>query len=386
MLTKILIQKHEYYCFMISMPKKIIKIWIEILKELYKKKKSHLEHQHNLLTSIIQTNKNNLYELWQRYNLDKKLLSKFPLNTAKGVSTYLLGFHLTNYAKMKGLLQRIKEFNYDLNTILKHTEINIYDLGCGTAALSQAFLESLHPKMYNKIKLHLIDKNKLFLKTAQKIINLTFKNQIHTSQYAKHIIDFCHFLKITNKKNINYNTYNIFIVGYVWNELQHNLKEKNALLSLLDIFATTNTILLFLDPANTNQCINLMKLRDKLSKQYYPIYPCPSGNNCPMLNTKFIKDRCYSEFQWYPPKEQIEIDKVLKISRSILASTCFVFISPNIHARIASSYTHKVVVGRPHNKSTHHKFSYLICEHHNILNKYPPRTNSTQLLRGELYK
>jgi hypothetical protein len=178
----------------------------------------------------------------------------------------------------------------------------------------------------------------------------------------------------------------IYALGYVFNELEKNLRAKQRLELILGghLEAKEPALVFLLEPATQDLCRNAMEWRELLVQAgYLPYYPCPGAIACPMLER--TRDWCYSEGEMHRPFPVANVDRALKIDRSRFASTMFAFASPALAERVkARSANVAPVVGRPERPPEPRKapsFDYLVCTRTG-LQKVPHDPGKDVLPRG----
>ena len=292
-------------------------------------------------------------KLWNLFNLDREEISRYLMNPAEEASAYFYAFHLANAARFQGLLERLEQ-KFDLESFFKaHATLKLNEIGSSTAPASSLLFERYHRSAKDKIVL--FDKNRKSLGLATEM----FENARVLAKRAVYPQDISFKRELSSEQG----TLNIFIFSFVLNEWQDTVKKK--FLRDLESVKSSNTLIFIMEPAHEKFARDFMELRDELvSKKLYALYPCPKAlQSCPMLERK--SDRCFSEFEWDRPREVRYLDKYLKINRSKVASSAYVFATEICYNKLkkckAQSAHEKTLVGFPFEKTSEANRKSLIC-------------------------
>jgi SAM-dependent methyltransferase len=321
--------------------------------------------------AIFKACKRTVHEIWEIYTQRREELSRKLMNSKESVVAYLFGFHLPNIARASELYYRSNS-RHDWKAKLKGKKVRVYDIGCGTAAMSLALgvtgdyflIDSCGP---------LLDAAKILAEAA----GLNAK----TSRKNIEELEPKHF---TSKEGEN--MVHIYLLGYVWNELVKNAPARRKLLTLMTnhIKRKESCLIFVAEPALEFMSRPAMELRDTLCENgYTALYPCPHSSPCPMLERP--KDWCYTEGVWKQPPLAEWLDDQLDVNRSKHASTLFAFASP---AMGLTSDNKPIVVGRPVREAGIDRykgfFDYLLCDENGITKRKPQKPKQA-VLRGSIF-
>lgn len=337
-------------------------------------------------SSIVNSHVNTITSLWEIFNNDRQILNQKLLNHSEATTAYLLGFHLANCARVMGIWERSLLRSPSLFEPLKnYKQIDIIDFGCGTGASSQATVSLISKYIDPSIHVtaHLYDQNRLLLNMAEfGFRNLGSNIGVKTCKISLDKLNPSFFASETPR---------IITLGYIYNELAKNRRAIQFLNQLFASFAKSKapTYVLLLEPAKKLQSQNAIELRNYMCELgFIPIYPCPSGQRCPLSSS--AKDWCYSEFLWQRPQVQKEIDEKTGIKRAKLTTTGMLFFFGD-QAK-SSQQIPSVVIGRPQTSGaklfknqkerSEQEFAYLLCTPQGI-DKIKPRDGSV-ILRGQI--
>lgn len=320
----------------------------------------------------LKSQRENLQFLWKAYTKERTDLGRLRLTDARLVAPYLLGFHLSNWAKTAGVFQR--SFAKDL-TIPKGTgPIRIIDLGCGTGAAAQAAWWALHHHEKNlPLQIELVDRSRHLVQSGQnQILELAPKADVRTlakaldHPIAKKVHD--QWIQQSGLR------LNVILLSYVWNELRKNPRGQQYLGSQLRRWSSSAVPawLCVVEPATEVSARGAMELRDHLVQSgWQAIYPCPTSHRCPMGSRG--RDWCYSEFSFEKSNSMSQVDKILGVSRNIMGAAGYLFVNPAAISKMAPLKVRPVVVGHPTGASA----STLICDGQRI-----DRAKPSEGLRG----
>ena len=350
------------------------------------------------LDLVLKRSLPSIAEIWRSYNCDRESLSGFNFNTPKYSFSYLVGFHLPNVARFKVVFDRmIPRINPE--EFLKYDTVNIWDIGCGSGACSSSFIDSfldlLDRYKYKgsslKFKVHLVDRASHFLTIAQDLISsyldtinlngYSYNIEYSISTYRSSIESFTPRSDFISSKD---NELNVYIAGYVYNEISQKQKGSAQFEKLVKKMAGSGSSLLFLlDPANQTPSKNLTSFKDRITNYgFYTLYPCSFESKCcPLLDKK---DWCFTEAYFKKDRLTQLVDNSLKTQRSKI-NTCSFILTNNsnfINKELKSPVT---LIGKPIIKAdrTQSHIQYLLCDGKGVFKK---EDDKSSLLKGELYK
>lgn len=324
--------------------------------------------------SLFLTNKKSILELWEVYTQRREELSRKLINNRAYTVSYLLGFHLANVARASELFTRSNK-RHHWNKLTAKSPVRLYDIGCGTGAMSMAYLQSA-----KATEVLLYDGSGPLLDAARFMHEQIKTPGLRTSRREIEDLD-PKWFQADDPETIH-----VYLLGYVWNELDHNNPAKRRLMQILSGHLTRKEkcLVFIAEPALEDRCRPTMELRDVLcSAGFSALYPCPNSGACPMLERP--KDWCYTEGTWQRPDIATWIDTKLDLDRGRHAGTLFAFASPATGLRS----DHKpVVVGRPVREEGKERykgfFSYLVCADEGI-EKHEPKAPKDPILRGQIF-
>ncbi len=350
---------------------------------------------------LMEHNQDAVIRIWRAFTSERDKLSLKLLNQGASVFAYAAGFHLINSTRLLGVLERAAR---DLDRIIlqpkRYSCVVACDFGAGTGALSQTFFFHFGKKLRDlKIptSLHLIDQNTKLLGAAQVFIDdLAFPPQVKTHKFMLQDLLVSHdanWLRIPetlkrSSDDVGQPLYVSFL-GYVVNELKRNPKGFHRLFELMEQQSPKDHVVFYFDPADERDARGAMEVRELFHDLgYEAIYPCPRVAHCPMLTEP--RDWCYSEFTWVQPTLQNLVNQMLGVSRSVLASSAYIFVSKSVAKDLKSTRRHaEVVVGRPAIKTDNHYrgknklFSYNVCTENGL--KKSLSAKGEKQLRGSLF-
>lgn len=342
--------------------------------------------------------------LWETFTQERANIPRYLMDPKKQVYGYLLGFHLPNAVRSSFLWKRFFE-RFDFSTYFrKHSKnVQFIDLGCGTGAMSQSFMnEIMHRSLItNKhdIEITLVDRVKAFLDTSKS--GLEFTKDVTRIFTKKGGLETILRTMSGDKRYTAEGGTTILGLGYVWNELKRNPIARSSFFKFLDKLqaAKKDVFIVLLEPANSQLSRDTMMLRDELDQRgIHPLYPCSFHSApCPMLERK--RDWCFSEMTLSLPNEMKFLDKKLGIDHTKLNSSAFLFASSSVLTKMKPVEEMKdcgVVVGRPKISDPKTKnskerprrgrgpdqFQYLVCSK-SKLTKIKPKKDEEVILRGE---
>lgn len=350
------------------------KAWIAVVNALGKlprgSESKSLKGQ-ELTKAIFRVNRNSVKELWEVYTQRRDELSRKLISNRAYTVAYLLGFHLPNVARTMDLLTRSNKRHHWNKLCAKHP-VRLYDIGCGSAAMSAAYLQAA-----KATEVFLYDSSGPLLDAAKLMHEELGTKSLKTSRTQ--IEDLKHeWFTCSDPETIH-----VYTLGYVWNELQRNNPARRRIMEIFSNHLQRNekALIFIAEPALEQMCRPAMELRDILcTAGYMALYPCPSSGLCPMMERP--KDWCYSEGTWAQPEIAAFIDEKLDMDRRRHAGTLFAFATPALKL---DSDEISVVVGRPIKEEGVERYKkhydYLVCDGSEIL-KLAPKSPKQILLRG----
>lgn len=324
-----------------------------------------------IFKAIFKSSKASVIDLWEIYTQRREDLSRKLVNNKETVVAYLLGFHLANMARASELYERSNK-RHGWRNKLKNKKIRVYDIGCGTGAMSQSL--GLDADYF------LIDGSGPLLDAASLLAAETGL-RAKTSRRVIEDLDPKQFSSREGEETVH-----IYLLGYVWNELARNATARRKLMNLMTKHLAKNEkcMVFVAEPALEFMSRPAMELRDGLCEAgFVALYPCPHSSHCPMLDRP--KDWCYSEGEWEQPPLAQWVDEHLGVNRSRHAGSLFAFASPEL----GLSSDHKpIVVGRPVREEGKDRykgfFDYLVCSEEGI-SKIKPKAPKQVISRGMPY-
>lgn len=334
-----------------------------------------------MVRKLARNEKANILKLRETFTTEREALSYVLLNNKENIVSYMLGFHLPNIYRLLKTFERVEEkHKWSLKDSGAST-MSVWDLGCGSGALSQFFIEK-YSHHFSMNRVYLYDTNSLLLNAAKSFFeHLNIKNlKMFPRKVGLH--------DLNTSPKVFPDDLIIVGLGYVWNEIQKNKNAQKKIRELLKHFMDNNAKVLIsvMEPGQDFAARSAMELRDELVEGgFHPLYPCPHLGKCPLL--QHPKDWCYSEFSSDElPKDAEYIDKILEVDRTLIAASAYVFASPALHATMKQNLKETpVVVGRPRLKDEQ-GFSYLLCGPDAEISRIERvKAHGSVILRGEKY-
>jgi len=378
-----------------KIPAELIDAWQETIIEnarFSRGTRVNTEKPETLVRGLAKSEKNTLIELWKTFTSEREQLNAKTLTGKKEAVAYLLGFHLSNSARIIHTFNAASKRWNIKDFIGNQEQVRIIDLGCGSGAMAQAnvcFVKSAHNEDA-KIQVQLVDGSSHLLDAAVSGLNKIDQKasvRAHKGDLAGLIVD-----KYVSDKN----PFTFINLGYVWNEIVKNRSARQKISKLFSavIRNETESLITVIEPGSQDQSRAAMELREELIEQgFMPLYPCPHSNSCPLL--EMSRDWCYSEITWAHPPVQKFIDSQIGVERTVLAASAFLFASPALMKKLKPlAKDLEIVVGRPtrpspsdsRNPSDRSNFGkkadYLLCTKEGI-KKTPIHPNSNVTRRGD---
>lgn len=325
-----------------------------------------------IFKAIFLATKGTVEEIWEIYTQRRDELSRKLISNKQSVVAYLLGFHLANMARATELYAR-SDKRHGWKKLLKNKKVRVYDIGCGTAAMSLALgVEGDY---------FLIDGSGPLLDAATMLAEET-GIKAKTSRREIEDLDAKQFTSREGEDTVH-----IYLLGYVWNELTRNIPARRKLLTIMTKHIERNEkcLVFIAEPALEYMSRPTMELRDVMcANGFVVMYPCPHSEHCPMLDRP--KDWCYSEGEWDQPPLAQWVDEKLGMNRSRHAGSLFAFASPSMGLKSDGT---SIVVGRPVREEGKERykgfFDYLVCSKDGI-DKITPNAPKQVIARGMPFK
>lgn len=310
-----------------------------------------------MIRKLTKEERPSLFKLREAFTIDREALTYSLLSHKENIVAYMLGFHLQNIFRLEKTFERVEtKWKWSLKNA-GCSSLSIWDLGCGSGALSQFFAEKFAPSFASS-RVYLYDTNSLLLNASKLFFeHLSLPNlKIFPRKVGLH--------DLNTAPNIFPDELVVIGLGYVWNELGKNKIAQGKIQSLIKHYLENKAkvMLSVMEPAQDFAARSAMKLHDDMiALGFIPLYPCPHQENCPMLSRS--KDWCYSEFSSEDlPSDAQAIDKLLEIDRTLIASAAYVYVSPALFETIKKPVKHDpIIVGRPRERDGE-SFTYLLCD------------------------
>jgi hypothetical protein len=325
-----------------------------------------------IFKAIFKATKSTVTEIWEIYTQHRDELSRKLVNNKETVVAYLLGFHLANMARAKTLFDRSNQ-RHQWKKKISGKKIRVYDIGCGTGAMSLA--------LDIEAEYIFIDGSGPLLDAAAMLAQASGLS-IRTSRRVIEDLDPKQFTSRPGEESVH-----VYLLGYVWNELGRNLPARRKLLTIITkhLERGEHCLVFVAEPALEFMARPAMELRDALCDAgFSALYPCSHSEPCPMLSRP--KDWCYSEGEWDQPPLAQWIDEQLGMNRAKIAGTMLAFASPEFKCAATNL---PVVVGRPVRDEGKERykgfFDYLVCDERGI-SKVSPQSPKQVAARGTILK
>lgn len=301
--------------------KKLFDAWAKVLLSHSKVKGSEDFSQQKRLTSAVGKLTKEIEFIRESYQINRRRLDGKMMQHFKTATAYQASFHLPNALRMFAMTTRMQN---DLTTSFWDTLGDtpcLYDLGCGTGALSTGVLATLPEDAGIDPKVFLFDSNRHLLKIAEDNIR-AISEKTKPKSIRIHLQD----LDIAKNTPREGNSGAVYFLGYVWNEIQKNPKSLKTLHRLFEKLAGLNIPIqiLVLEPATDANWNTIKSLRNSMVDTGMQItYPCPHDMHCPLEG----KDRCFSEFPYNPGETYKRLESHQAMFRDKLATSCFSFVN-----------------------------------------------------------
>ena len=339
--------------------KNLLQAWQKTVLSLARMSKKQKEDPDlsGTIRKLARGERSKILKLRDAFTSERESLSYALLNSKENILAYLLGFHMPNVYRLLMSFRRLeKKWKWSLKNA-QAKSLTVWDLGCGSGALSQFFMER-YAEDFESNRAYLYDTNSLLLETCKTgFERLGLSNlKLFPRKVGLHALN--------TEPKVFPDELVVIGLGYVWNELERNPLARKNILDLIAHYRKHKAKMLVcvMEPGQDFASRSAMKLRDQLvlDQGFIPLYPCPHLKACPLL--KKDKDWCYSEFSTEGfPKDSLYIDELMEIDRTLIASSAFVFASPELFSTMQHvPKAQAVVVGRPKTKEGT-GFSYLLC-------------------------
>ncbi len=370
-------------------------LWAQTVDHLAKTPRGLQKKRDELSTldfvgALLKDHRSDLVQLWEAFTTERSEVSRYLMDPKREAMVYLLGFHLSNQARVEGALQRVENRSGLLSYLKKQSgALRLLDLGCGTGALSLSTVHELREESSKLgLSVELVDKSQAFLEAAVYGLEQLLPAQQVITRRQK--LD--EYLSRELSAGPSDDGWVWYQLGYVWNEIAHNPKTMQLLLRFLEAGLTKGRrIITLIEPANQDLSRATISLRNELLERGYRVlYPCPHQDSCPMLER--TRDWCYSEFIWERPPLMREVDRMLKIDRHRIGCSAYVFASPDVAVSLQTqkaTRSESIVVGRPLTQTrskNSREFEYLLCTPEGLSKQKPEPASDggvNELLRGQ---
>lgn len=333
-----------------------------------------------LAKELLKKHRSYLISLWETFTQERDDITKNLFGKKETALAYLAGFHLGNVARTLGSLRRASERLPDFAEKTKGKHIHLFDIACGTGAASIAATYFFRKNYTRSITYYLTDASANLLDMARYQIERISPTSKIFSQ--KKLIEETPLEKFSPQNGLN-----IYILGYIWNEIDKNAHAKNKLEKIFQKIANDENpcLLIISEPASEQQARNATILRDSLCDHGFNVaYPCPNSQFCPISKHEKGRDWCYSEFSWERPYLQKFIDTMLDVKRTNLGSSSYILSNKALNVEKPKN-EHQVIVGKPKQLKTKDSPVHLLICSGGKISKSRPTKNSEKILKGELY-
>ncbi len=189
----------------------------------------------------------NINEISNKFTKDRANIQDYVENENL-VSCYALFYLPTNVPKFEFVFSKLSDSIQ--KQILKNPFI---DIGCGPGTYSYAISSLEHQG-----QVICVDKSKMMLKQAEKILTNTFKNK--KFEFQNKLVNKCDNATLFFGNSIN----------------------EMGIQKAIDIVNVVSPeIVMFIEPGTSEIFLELKKFRNWMMTDYQVIYPCPSNEACP---------------------------------------------------------------------------------------------------------
>ena len=369
---------------LIKIPKDVLSSWFKTLKESSRRPRfvTKEDSDRTYLDLLIEQERRNVAQLWEAFTIERGNLPRYLQDPKKQTAAYMIGFHLPNVARaVLTLLRADRRVHFSSLMKKNFKEATIVDLGCGTGALTQAWLQFV-PQNY-KINVSLVDTQGMFLDAAKS--NVKHQRPEADIKSAKMPIEV--FFDKVNFKD----TDGVLVIsmGYVWNEIQKNPKARVKALKWIQSHMHLPMVFHVHEPANQMLARDAMEMRNFMCEiGFNPIYPCISNAPCPLLERS--KDWCYTEGKFNAPQWLKKLDRYIGIDRQEIKTSAFMFVTKPVYDLVHKKKAKLgVVVGRPaikvHKKvpKNKHQHYHLLCTGESLEKGSIIKHKDQSILRGK---
>lgn len=316
---------------------------------------------------IVRKNQMAFLGFWSIFIDERQDIGRYGMHPAEDRFNYLCLFHLNNYARFLQFVRR-SQIAKTVNQYLSADQrMRVFDIGAGTGVASQAFLYDVfasNPELMKRTKVVLVDKRKHGLESAGEMLKGQWPELLVTN-VKEDVRDFVP--RPAGERDLS-----VGLFSYVANELftTSNRFNETKLLSMFGFY----DIVILLDSAEEKQAKTFMAFRNSMVEAgWMSVFPCPHQLTCPLVrkastaghessesetNTledeeqlpemaeesfsaesvtdtrKMIKDRCFSEFEDVDLFELRSIAQTLKLERSHLSASAYIYYSPRFLKRL----------------------------------------------------
>lgn len=366
-----------------SISKSMLEAWQRTVIEISRLTKRDKQDPNlsGMLRKLAREEKSSILKLRDAFTNDREALTYSLLSNKENIVAYLLGFHIPNIFRLVKTFERVEsKWGWSLKDAGAQN-LSVWDLGCGSGALSQFFIEK-YGKEFATCRAYLYDTNSLLLNASKFFFEkLSLPN---LKMFPRKV----GLQELNTNPKVFPDELIVVGLGYVWNEIQRNKTAQKKVRDLIQHFLDNQAkvLLTVMEPGQDFAARSAMTLHDEMIKKgFIPLYPCPHKESCPMLTR--AKDWCYSEFPADDlPLDAQYVDDLLEIDRFLIASSAFVYASPALFSTIRKAPKKEpVVVGRPREKDGE-SFSYLLCDHDGDIRKTESTVSRGAVkLRGQNY-
>jgi ribosomal protein RSM22 (predicted rRNA methylase) len=234
------------------------------------------------------------------HTVGKNLAS--PVRNLRAAQAYALYYTPINAAKIIHLLPQLL-FNTD--------QLSVLDVGSGPGTVALALLAALNIPL----ELTCVESCAEMRSAAEQLLRSWQPNSMLKSFSVASSLDAVS----------PHSTFNLVVAANVLAELSE--QEGQRYLTSLAHAVAPGGFLLLLEPGQLAHTRRLMQLRDQLVQQQTqltPIYPCLRADLCPMLQDS-QSDWCHGELEWYQPRLNAQLDKLLRFNKHRIKFSSFIF-------------------------------------------------------------
>jgi len=264
---------------------------------------------------------NNISEISAKFTKNRANIQDYVENENL-VSSYALFYLPTNIPKFEFVFNKLEE------SIQKQILNNPFiDMGCGPGTYSYALSSFDH-----KEKIILVDKSKLMLKQAEKILSNTFKNNE---------FEFHHKLS-TKMENAT------LFFGNSINEM--GIQKAIDLVNIV-----SPEIVMFIEPGTSELFLELKQFRNWMMSDYQVLYPCPSNEACP-------NQWCHQVLRLTHSEDVERLSQLVGLDRRTMPMNAQVYIRKNTYVHKSENVVQMTLI--QFINETKFSFIYEACEFH----------------------